>query len=86
MLSALSASLGFTGGEAADLARPAVEAAERLSDAPHIWLARDLLSTLPLALLDLSLHLLPLRSGFRYFLLKPVVRPLRLRSLRFEIS
>ena len=44
MLSALSASLAFTGGEAADLARPAVEAAERLSDAPNIWLARDFLS------------------------------------------
>jgi len=44
MLSAFSASLAFTGGEAADLARPAVEAAERLSDAPNIWLARDFLS------------------------------------------
>lgn len=44
MLSALSASLSFTGGDAADLARPAVEAAERLSDAPNIWIARDFLS------------------------------------------
>lgn len=49
MLSAFSASLTFTGGDAADLARPAVEAAERLSDAPNIWLARDFLSAATVA-------------------------------------
>lgn len=49
MLSAFSASLTFTGGGAADLARPAVEAAERLSDAPNIWLARDFLSAATVA-------------------------------------
>ena len=49
MLSALSASLSFTGGDAADLARPAVEAAERLSDAPNIWIARDFLSAATVA-------------------------------------
>lgn len=47
MLSAFTASFTFT-GDSADLARPAVEA-ERLSDSPNIWIARDFLSAATVA-------------------------------------